>query len=337
MEGGSPTVGPDHTSDAEPTTPNTARNVTSWGLDVLDSPLIHDYVYQPPCGLTGSGVDVYILDSGVSYANPEFEGRVQYPGCDIIDETSGEQRRGDDCNGHGTGVAGVIGGARYGVAPGSTLFSIRTLNCNNSGSVLFVTAGLECMLEHHSQRGRPAVVNLSLFGRKSKLIKRAIDRVIDSSISVVTLGGNYNEHSPFSSWKGRDSCKVSPSSIHGVITVSGSTMRNKAYEYTKMGKCVDLLAPGESVVTTSTIAGICNGYCARTISGGSIAAPHVTGAIALLLEKCPNLPPWRVRHLLISKMTIANILDMTTIRRKYRGTTPNLLLHLGPAMCDIEC
>ena len=346
LEGGSPTtISPE--SIEEPTTQpvdsasdSVSQRVVSWGLDALDSPRTLDGLYQPPCGLTGNGVDVYVLDTGLVFDNSEFEGRAQYPGCDIIDELHGDQQRGRDCNGHGTGIGALIGGANFGVAPRATIFSIRVLNCNRSGSSVTVAKGLECMLEHHSRRGgRSAVVNLSLFGRKSKLMKRAIDLVMDNGISVVTLSGNFNQYSSYSYWRIRDSCKVAPGSVHGVITVAGSTKQNQAYEYTKMGRCVDLFAPGKAITTTSTIYGICStsGYCSVSLNGGSVAAPHVTGAIALLLEKCPGIPPWRVKHLLLSKMTVANRLDMTMLRQKDRITTPNLFLHLGPAMCDIQC
>ena len=346
FEGGSPTQSPDlgesNPVNGTDTEEPFSRWVYSWGLDRLDDPAKLDRYFHSPCNLTGRGVDVYVLDTGIHYANSEFEGRALYSGCDIIDEVGEEDRNGSDCNKHGTAVAATAGGIQHGVAPGSTLFSVRVLNCDKRTMASVVVRGLECMLDHHAQRpGRPAVVNMSLFGRKAKMIKRAIDRVIGSGVSVVTLSGNVvnpgtQNQTATQTWLVRDSCKVTPGSIHGVITVAGSTINNSAFESTKMGTCVDLFAPGKDVVTAAVAGTFCP-RCQITFSGGSFAAPHVTGAVALLLERCPSIQPWRVKHLLLSKMTVANVLDMSTIRRRYRRTTPNLSLHLSSAMCDIEC
>ena len=310
----------------------TSRSVP-WGLDKLDSDF-SDGLYSAPCNLTGNGVDVYVLDSGIEYTNAYFEGRALYPGCDVVDEVEGERRQGADCNGHGTSVATVIGGNHLGVARG---VSIRVLSCNRSGSSTNVMEGLECMIEHHSQRdGRPAIVNLSLFGRKSKLLERAIDKVIQFGLTVVASSGNVGQETSATS-RVRDACKVSPGSIHGVITVAGSTRDNLAYDGTKMGSCVDLFAPGKDIVTATIGLGNFCPYCSTSLSGSSFAAPHVTGAIALLLEKCPNLTPWRVKHILLSRMTRSNLLNMNTVHRRYRGTTPNLSLRLDSSICSMEC
>ena len=310
----------------------------SWGLDIIDGN--SDGVYQRPCNLTGNGVDVYIVDSGIRYSHETFGGRAEYPGCDILDEINNESQRGADCSGgHGTPVSSIVGGARHGVAPGVTLLPIRVLNCAHNGTVTAIVRGLECMMEHHATRnGRPAVVNLSLFGRKSKLMKRAVDKVIEGGVSVVALSGNIESYRNSAMWLTRDACRVSPSSIHGVITVAASKLYNfasHAYEYTKAGTCVDIFAPGSEVLTAFSVP-LCDS-CELAQSGSSFAAPHVTGAIALLLEKCPSLPPWRVKHLLLTKMAVANSLNMNSIRRRYRTTTPNLFLQLNSRMCDIEC
>ena len=276
----------------------------------------NDGKYQRPCNLTGNCVDVYIVDSGIRYSHESFGDRAVYPGCDILDEMNNEAQRGADCNGgHGTPVSGIVGGVRHGVAPGATLFPIRVLNCARNGTLTAIVRGLECMMEHYATRsGRPAVVNLSLFGRKSKLMKRAVDKIIEGGISVVALSGNIESNQNSAVWLTRDACRVSPGSIHGVITVAASKLHSfasHAYEYTKVGTCVDIFAPGHQVLTAFS-APFCDN-CEAVQSGSSFAAPHVTGAIALLLEKCPSLPPWRVKHLLLTKMAAANYLNMNTI------------------------
>lgn len=326
------TTGDDNVSTA-------GRRVISWGLDVLDNSYEQDQLYHPPCNLTGRGVDVYVLDTGIQYSHAQFEGRALFPGCDIVDNSTDERNEGEDCHGHGTAIAALVGGRTFGVAPDTTIFSIRVLHCNRTALASFVVKGLECMLDHHSgsRKGRPAVVNLSLFGQKSKMLKRAVDKVIESSLSVVALSGNvetYKDARP--ELQVKDSCRVTPSSIHGVITVAGSTRLNEAYDLTKMGICVDLFAPGKDIVTAFNAGPFCPN-CRITLSGSSFAAPHVTGAVALLLEKCPSLPPWRVKQLLLSEMTAANVLSMSTLRRRYRRVTPNLLLQLTNKMCHIQC
>lgn len=304
------------------------RFVTPWGVDRLDqTDTGYDFQYTPPCNLTGNGVDVYLLDSGILYSHTEFSGRAVYPGCDPIDQLFGDTpRNGSDCTGHGTHVAGTIAGENSGVAPGATVFSIRVLACNNLGTFNTMILGIECVLKKYMERRRPAVVNLSIQGAKNLAVKAAIDSMMKKGITVVSISGN-NELRP------KDSCKVSPGSIHGVITVSASTSRDKAFSLANAGVCVDLYAPGMDITSATHVCDICS----ATRRGTSMAAPHVTGAIALLLEKCPNISPWRVRHLLLSQMVQSNVLDFKTIPNRFVSTTPNLLLHTSSLQCDIEC
>ena len=303
----------------------------SWGLDRIDqvSPQI-DSIYSPPCGLTGEGVDVYVMDSGISYSHSEFGGRAQYPGCDPIDLMQGDGRNysGGDCTGHGTNIAGIVGASRYGVAPGTNIFSVRILNCNHIGTTNTVVQGIECIMNHTKTRNRSAIVNMSIYGEKDRVIKRAIERLLRRGITVVTIAGNTPENR-----KPKDACKLSPAAIKGVITVSGSTILDQAFERTNAGACVDIFAPGKDVFSTSYACTICR----DRRSGSSMAAPHVTGAVALLLEKCPRLPPWKVKHLLLSQMTVVDSLDMSAISGSLQPVTPNLLLNLSPAMCSLQC
>lgn len=282
--------------------------------------------YTTPCGLTGKGVDVYVLDSGIMFNHLEFQGRALNPGCDPIDSITKTNKSGWDCTGHGSHVAGTIGGATFGVASGATIFSVRVLDCKNSGTSNSVILGAECVLKSVLQRKRPSIVNLSIYGDKSLPVKRALDTLMRKGVTIVSIAGNSDK-------KPRDSCKVAPGSIQGVITASASTRNDRPYMYSNAGVCVDLYAPGTQILSVSKF---CKD-CRSTRQGSSMAAPHVTGAIALLLEKCPNIPPWRVRHLLLSQMTIPNRLDFTKMPKIYKATTPNLLLHTSSLDCNMQC
>ena len=256
-----------------------------------------------------------------------------YPGCDIVDDISNSSPpyEGNDCFGHGTKVAGIIGGSSNGVAPGANLFSVRVLNCKNTGSWNTILAGLECILNKITQRqDRSAVVNMSIYGaNKNRAIKSAIDKLIDMGVAVVSLSGNSDND------KSGNACKVAPASIPGVITVAGSTREDEAYNRTKMGRCVDLLAPAKDLISVSHSCRTCR---ATRLAGSSFAAPHVTGAIALLLEKCPKLPQWKIKYYLLTKMVLPHKLTTEAIiPKKYQYATPNLLIHTGPEMCSIEC
>lgn len=316
-----------------PTTPtntttatSTSRIVLSWGLDRLDQEdNKYNAVYNPPCGLTGKGVDVYVLDSGIWYTHQEFQGRALSPGCDPIDQIFATNKSGLDCTGHGTHVAGTIGGKKYGVASGVTLFSVRVLNCDNTGTSNSVILGAECVMKNAKKRKRPSIVNMSIYGNKSLIVKRALDTLMRKGITVVSIAGNSD--------KPRDSCKVAPGSIQGVITASASTRTDRPYMKSNAGKCVDLYAPGTSIQSASIYCDVCR----SSRQGSSMAAPHVTGAIALLLEKCPTISPWRVRHLLLSQMVLANKLNFSKMPKIFRAITPNLLLHTSSLKCDLQC
>ena len=314
----------------------------AWGLDRIDQLNNNlDTYYTAPCNLTGEGVDVYVLDTGIHYSHVQFGGRAQHPGCDPADVESqafwqfgglqirgrAENMTGWDCVGHGTHVAGIVGGVDYGVAPGVDLFSVRVLNCNLTGSWNAIVEGLDCVLERVLQRrGRPAIVNMSLFGEKTRAVKRAIEELLRHNITVVTIAGN-------SQRRARDSCRVTPGSVRGAITVAASTRQDTAWPMSNAGLCVDIFAPGEQIPSSHKD---CND-CIDFKSGTSMAAPHVTGAIALLLQYCPDMPPWKVKLYLEQHMAVKSRLDMSTIPRKLRLTTPNLLLNLHHNLCSLHC
>lgn len=314
----------------------------TWGLDRIDQLSNHlDTYYQPPCNLTGEGVDVYVLDTGIHFSHEQFEGRAHHPGCDPADMESqarqefrglslvgnnGENMTGWDCVGHGTHVAGIVGGRDYGVASGVNLFSIRVLNCNLTGSWNAIVEGLDCVLERAQRRNKPAIVNMSLFGEKTRAVKRAIEELLRNNITVVTIAGNSRR-------RPRDSCRVTPGSVRGAITVAASTKQDRAWHMSNAGLCVDIFAPGERILSANKD---CD-TCVEFKSGTSMAAPHVAGAIALLLQHCPNMPPWKVKLHLEQHMALKSRLSMSHIPTKLRLTTPNLLLNLHHNLCSLHC
>ena len=301
--------------------PGGIRLTSNWGLDVLDQTI--NNLYKPPCELTGKGVDVYVLDTGVNYNH--FGDKAVYPGCDIVDQVNGESMLGDDCTGHGTHVASIVNNDFYGVAPDTTILSVRVIPCNGKGTISMLMLGLQCVLDQSKARNRSAVVNLSLHGRKSVLLKNVVHKILEAGIPVVGAAGN-NPSRP------SDSCTKAPGAIPGIITVSASTRDSKAYKGSNAGLCVDLYAPGVEIQGL----GLCN-TCRMAIStGSSQATAFVSGAVALLLEKCPNMLPWKVRNFLITHMVTADKLDFSDVPVKFKGTTPNLLLHTAN-VCDAKC
>ena len=303
--------------------PGGIRLTSNWGLDVLDQTL--NSLYKPPCELTGKGVDVYVLDSGVNYNH--FGDNAVYPGCDIVDQVNGgSPMLGADCSGHGTHIASIINNDFYGIAPDATILSVRVLPCNGKpGSISMLILGLQCVLDQSKARNRSSVVNMSLQGKKSVQLKNVVHKLLEAGIIVVGAAGN-NPSRP------ADSCTKAPAAIPGIITVSASTKDNKAYKGSNAGLCVDLYAPGVDIQGF----GLCDTCSIKVGTGSSQATAFVSGAVALLLEKCPNMSPWEVRSFLLTHMVTAKKLDFSDVPEKFKGITPNLLLHTAN-VCDAEC
>jgi subtilisin family serine protease len=237
----------------------------AWGLDRLDQVSNRlDTMYTAPCNLTGDGVDVYVMDTGIHFSHEQFEGRALHAGCDPADvesrnmqqfrqlqlRTSPENMSGWDCVGHGSHVAGIAGGKDYGVAPGINMFSVRVLNCNLTGSWNAIVEGLDCVLEQTQRRKKPTIVNMSLYGEKTRAVKRAIEELLRHNITVVTIAGN-NQRRP------RDSCRVTPGSVRGAITVAASTRQDRAWSMSNAGLCVDIFAPGEEILSANNDCNTC--------------------------------------------------------------------------------
>jgi subtilisin family serine protease len=238
-----------------------------YGLDRIDQralPLNSTYTY----GATGSGVTAYVVDTGIRLSHRDFGGRA-VSGFDAIDGG-----RADDCNGHGTHVAGTLGGAAHGVAKSVRLVAVRVLDCAGSGATSGVIAGVDWVTAHH-QPGQPAVANLSLGGFASSALDAAVRRSIADGVSYAVAAGNGN-----AAGVPEDACRVSPARVPEALTVGASDSSDRAAAFSNYGRCVDLFAPGVGVTSTWST----GDTATKTISGTSMASPHVAGVAALYLQ-----------------------------------------------------
>ena len=242
----------------------------SWGLDRIDQrdlPLNGSFTYPN----TGAGVTAYIIDTGIRTTHSDFGGRASWG-----TNTTGDGNN-TDCNGHGTHVAGTVGGAQYGVAKGVKLIAVKVLNCAGSGSFSGVVAGIDWVTAHH-QPGQPAVANMSLGASGSDAAtENAVRSSIADGVTYAIASGNSNANA----------CNFTPARVAEAITVNASTNTDARASFSNFGTCTDVFAPGQNI----TSAWITSDTATNTISGTSMAAPHVAGAAALVLGATPQATP----------------------------------------------
>ncbi len=245
----------------------TAQSPATWGLDRINQkalPLDNSYSYEK----TPSDVTAFVIDTGILASHNEISGRV-LTGWSAI--TAGGTT---DCNGHGTHVAATIGGTTYGVAKGISLVPVRVLNCAGSGFTSDVIAGINWAVAN--KPAGPSVISMSLGGGASQLLDNAVNAAIAANITVVVAAGNSNANA----------CNYSPARVPNAITVGATDIRDALATFSNTGRCVDISAPGVNI----TSAWIGSNSATSTISGTSMATPHVTGAVALALSGTTQSP-----------------------------------------------
>lgn len=274
---------------------------SSWGLDRIDQRTL-PLNSQISTSQNGFGVSAYIIDTGIRADHSQFGGRVAV-GYDAI----GDGQNTNDCNGHGTHVAGTVGGSTYGVAPEVSLVAVRVLNCSGSGSTSGVIAGINWATANHVA-GVPAVANMSLGGGYSAALNTATQNAIADGITFAVAAGNENDNA----------CNSSPASAPNALTIGSTTSSDARSSFSNWGSCVDIFAPGSGI----TSAWSSSATATATISGTSMASPHVAGAAALLLSANPSSTPAQVAAAIGSAATTGVVSDAAT-------GSPNRLLYTG--------
>ena len=245
------------------TTQSGTQSNAPWGLDRIDQralPLSGTFAYSS----AGTSVRAYVIDTGLRASHQEFTGRVSSGFSSIADG-----RGTDDCNGHGTHVAGSIAGTTYGVSKSATIVPVRVLGCDGSGTLSGVIAGLDWIASNHTA-GTPAVANMSLGAGASSTLDSAVVNLINRGITVVVAAGN----------SAASACNYSPARVASAITVAASTINDQLASFSNHGSCVDLVAPGTSI----TSSWISSDASSAILDGTSMASPHVAGAVASLLS-----------------------------------------------------
>lgn len=263
-----------------------SQSNATWGIDRIDQrnmPLNQTYTYDT----TASSVHAYIIDTGILLNHAQFSGRIGN-GYDAVSNGGNA----NDCNGHGTHVAGTVGGTTYGVAKEVKLHPVRVLGCNGSGANSGVIAGMDWVAENHV---KPAVVNMSLGGSADQATDDAVNRLHNAGVTVVVAAGNNSGNA----------CSYSPARAANAITVGSTTNTDARSSFSNFGSCLDIYGPGSNILSawhTSSTA-------TNTISGTSMASPHVAGVAALYLANNPNATPTQVRNALVDNATSGKVTD----------------------------
>jgi len=273
-----------------------------WGLNRITTvPIlpIEGYKYNTKAG---EGTDNYVIDTGILVSHSDFGGRAKQG----ISYVSGESTS-IDLNGHGTHCAGTIGGSQYGIAKKSTLIAVKVLDKNGSGSLTAIINGCNWVANQVKSSKRPSTANLSLGAGLSTTVNNAVNSLFDAGVFVAVAAGNSNANA----------CNYSPASATKPVSVGATDSSDILASFSNWGNCVDVLAPGRDILS----AWIGSNTATATISGTSMASPHVAGVAAMYLSLHPNASPAAVKTWLIGRSIDVNISD--------RRGSPDRLLHQG--------
>lgn len=296
----------------------TQANPPSYGLDRIDQrglPLSGSYVYADQAG---AGAHVYVIDTGINPNHTDFTGRIG-TGRNFSANSNGslfcsllnvgcpapEPTNVTDCNGHGTHVAGTAAGTRFGVAKGATVHAVRVFSCAGTTATSTIISGVDWVT---ANRVLPAVANMSLGGGDSAALDSAVNAMINAGVTTVVAAGNSTANA----------CSGSPNKVPRAITVGATTNTDAQASYSNFGPCLDLYAPGSNIVS----AAFNSNTGSATLSGTSMASPHVAGAAALVLGASPGLAPDLVRDAIVGNATLGAISGVS-------GSGPNALLYTG--------
>ena len=284
-------------------TKSVTQTGATWGLDRIDQrtpPLSGTYTYEQ----TGAGVTAYVIDTGIRITHSEFDGlssdRASL-GAEFVDDST----TADDCDGHGTHVAGTIGGSTWGVAKGVDLVAVRVLDCNGSGAWSWVISGINWVTAQHDP-GEAAVANMSLGGGANQAVDDAVANSIADGVTYSVAAGNSN----------RDACNYSPARTAAALTMGATTSTDARSSFSNWGSCVDWFAPGSSITSANMNGG------SVSFSGTSMSAPHTAGAAALYLQGHLTDLPAQVRSALASALTTGVVSGSSS--------AANHLLYVGP-------
>jgi subtilisin family serine protease len=289
----------------------TVQASPTWGLDRIDQralPLSRSFTYSA----AGAGVNVYIIDTGIRISHTDFGGRARYVPNGANGDFRGDgQGSGNDCNGHGTHVAGTAAGTLYGVAKAANIWAARVLDCGGYGDVSMAIAAVDWITANGV---RPAVVNMSLGYGNVQSLRTAVENSVASGVVYAVAAGNGN-------YAGvpQDACAQSPGGAPNVLTVGATASNDAEAPFSNYGTCVDILAPGYQVVSNSYQSDVGT----ATMSGTSMASPHVAGVAAQYLALNPTATPAQVDAALKSSATLGAVSLHRTSRRY---GTPNRLL-----------
>lgn len=256
-----------------------------WALDRVDQklmPLNGAFAY----GATGAGVNIYVVDGGVRFTHAEFGGRAKF----AFDALGGN---GSDCNGHGTGVAGIAAGSVHGVAKSATVWSVRVFPCSGTTTLSTILAGIDWVTANHRS---PAIANLSLGAAAAPILDTAVERSIRSGVTYVVAGGNNNG----------DACAMSPGKLKDVINVGATDASDSRASWSNYGSCITMFAPGVAVASADYYSDV----SLASWNGTSMSAPMVSGAVALYLQGHPTASPATVRAAIVGNSTAATVRNL---------------------------